>query len=82
MGFGPDREGGVKQRKLTAICGIEIDPFAVHTMLILTIPGSEERERAPVVKTLLTADGELVFITKPYENLAADSGSGLRERMK
>jgi hypothetical protein len=52
------------------ISGKPLDPFALHSILILTVPGSEIHERAVVDKTLVTSDGRLVFVTKPYQNLA------------
>lgn len=52
------------------IKGKEMKMF-LHTMMITTIPGSEERERVPILKILITEEGELVFISKPYPNLKA-----------
>lgn len=60
---------GVK-KKIVAVSGVELDAYALHTILIVTVPGSEVKERATVAKTLLTSEGELVFITKPYKNLS------------
>lgn len=60
----------MKADKRIVIEGRKLPPFTIHTMLITTIPGSEVRERAPVAKILLTDEGELVYITTPYKNLA------------
>lgn len=61
---------GRKTDETVRIEGRKLPPFTLHTMFVATVPGSDHPERLAIVKTLVTYAGELVFVTKPYPNLA------------
>ena len=49
--------------------GVVAKRFAIWSMVIAGIPGQSQKERLAVDKTIITDDGRLVFVSRPFPKL-------------
>ena len=71
MFYNPAHKGEVEMSDAyVKVEGWALPPFGMWTMFVASLPGATGPERIPIVNVFITDQGEVVFVSKPYPNLA------------